>query len=320
MIWIVVVMFAMSSFLLFSAMLQILFLSNKRMEKRMKRFLELNDKKQLGRKKFNLLVQLQLYKNAVRDRVLTKKKGKRLETMLSLSGVPLKPEEYVMFQWLSTALCSGLLYLMFDQALFLAVGAVMGFGLPRWWIGRKRKARMTAFNDGLLDMLTTIIGSLRAGFSFTQALKTVVDESEGPVRDEAEVVLKEMQYGSSMEDVLTEWKERMPSEDLDLMIQAILIQRQIGGNLAVILETIVQTIRDRSRIQRQVTTLTAQGRLSGLVIGLLPFVLGLILYLIEPSYIGSLFDHTIGIIMVSAGLFSGIIGFLFIRKITTIEV
>lgn len=320
MIWIVVGMFAMSSFLLFSAMLQIVFLSNKRMETRMKRFLELNDKKQLGRKKFNLLVQLQLYKNAVRDRVLTKKKGKRLETMLSLSGVPIKPEEYVMFQWLSTALCAGFLYLLFDQALFLAVGAVSGFMLPRWWIGRKRKARMIAFNEGLLDMLTTIIGSLRAGFSFTQALKTVVDESEGPVHDEAEVVLKEMQYGSSMEDVLTEWKDRMPSDDLDLMIQAILIQRQIGGNLAVILETIVQTIRDRSRIQRQVTTLTAQGRLSGLVIGLLPFVLGLILYLIEPSYIGSLFDHTIGIIMVSAGLFSGIIGFLFIRKITTIEV
>lgn len=320
MIWIVIGMFAMSSFLLFSAMLQILFLSNKRMEKRMERFLELNDKKQLGRRKFNLLVQLQLYKNAVRDRVLTKKKGKRLETMLSLSGVPIKPEEYVIFQWLSTALSAGFLFLLFGQPVFLALGAVGGFLLPRWWIGRKRKARMKAFNEGLLDMLTTIIGSLRAGFSFTQALKTVVDESEGPVHDEAEVVLKEMQYGSSMEDVLNEWKERMPSEDLDLMIQAILIQRQIGGNLAVILETIVQTIRDRSRIQRQVTTLTAQGRLSGMVIGLLPFVLGVLLYLIEPTYIGSLFEHTIGIIMVSAGLFSGIIGFIFIRKITTIEV
>jgi tight adherence protein B len=129
-----------------------------------------------------------------------------------------------------------------------------------------------------------------------------------------------MQYGTSMEDALTEWKERMPSEDLDLMIQAILIQRQIGGNLAVILETIVQTIRDRSRIQRQVTTLTAQGRLSGMVIGLLPFVLGILLYLIQPSYIGSLFKNPIGIGMVAASLVSGVIGFMLIRKITTIEV
>jgi tight adherence protein B len=112
----------------------------------------------------------------------------------------------------------------------------------------------------------------------------------------------------------------MPSEDLDLMIQAILIQRQIGGNLAVILETIVQTIRDRSRIQRQVTTLTSQGRLSGMVIGLLPFVLSILLYMIEPSYIGSLFNNPIGIGMVVAGLVSGAIGFMLIRKITTIEV
>jgi tight adherence protein B len=320
MIWIVIGMFALSSFLLFAAIFQLLFLTDKRMDKRMKRFLELNDKKQISRKKFNLLVQLQLYKSAVRDRVLTKKKGQRLETMLSLSGVPIKPEEYVMFQWISTALCGGLAYLLFNQFLLLLVGAVIGFALPRWWIGRKRRKRMAQFNEGLLDMLTTIIGSLRAGFSFTQALKTVVDESEGPIHDESEIVLREMQFGTSMEDALNEWKERLPSEDLDLMIQAILIQRQIGGNLAVILETIVQTIRDRSRIQRQVTTLTAQGRLSGIVIGLLPFVLGILLYLIEPSYIGSLFQNKIGIIMVSAGLFFGIIGFMFIRKITTIEV
>jgi tight adherence protein B len=129
-----------------------------------------------------------------------------------------------------------------------------------------------------------------------------------------------MQYGTSMEDALNEWKERMPSEDLDLMIQAILIQRQIGGNLAVVLETIIQTIRDRIRIQRQVTTLTAQGRLSGMVVGLLPFVLGLILYFIEPNYIGSLFHNSIGLMMVGAGLISGAIGFVFVRKLTTIEV
>lgn len=320
MVWIIMGMFAMSSFLLFAAVLQMLFASDKRMEKRLNRFLELNDKKQLSRKKFSMLVQLQLYKHAVRERVLTKKRSERLDTMLSLSGIPLKPEEYVLFQWMSTALCGGLMYLLFNQLLLLPAGAVVGFMLPRWWINRKRRARIAAFNDGLVDMLTTVVGSLRAGFSFAQALKTVVDESEGPVREEAEIVLKDMQYGNSMEDALIEWKERMPSEDLDLMIQAILIQRQIGGNLAVVLETIVQTIRDRCRIQRQVTTLTAQGRMSGVVIGLLPLVLGLILYMIEPDYIGSLFHHPIGIGMMVGGLISGTIGFILIRKITMIEV
>ncbi|CAM3952143.1 type II secretion system F family protein [Cohnella lubricantis] len=320
MIVILVALFAMSSFLLFSALLQMLFLSNKRMEKRLNRYLDLNDKKQLSRKKFNLLVRMQLYKRTVRERVLTKQRSSRLDAMLRLSGVPLKPEEYVLFQWMSTALCAGIFYLLFNQPLMLGVGAVIGFLLPRWWIGKKRKARIKAFNDGLLDMLTTVISSLRAGFSFAQALKTVVDESDGPVQEEAETVLKEMQYGTTMEDALTEWKERMPSEDLDLMIQAILIQRQIGGNLAVILETIVQTIRDRGRIQRQVTTLTAQGKLSGIVIGLLPFVLAFLLYLISPDYIGTLFQNKIGIGLVAGGLVSGIIGFILIRKITTIEV
>ena len=111
-----------------------------------------------------------------------------------------------------------------------------------------------------------------------------------------------------------------PSEDLDLMIQAILIQRQIGGNLAVILDTIVQTIRDRGRIQRQVSTLTAQGRLSGMVIGALPFVLGVLIYMIEPDYIGTLFRHPVGIGLLAGGLVSGAVGFVFIRKMTMIEV
>jgi tight adherence protein B len=313
-------MFAMSSFLLFAAILGFLFHTDKRMEKRLGRFLALNDKKPLGRRKFDLLVQLRLYKQTVRDRVLTKKRSGRLEAMLNLAGVPLKPEEYVLFQWICTALGAGLCYLLSGEALLPAFGAVIGFAFPRMWIGKKRKARIAAFNDGLLDMLTTIIGSLRAGFSFAQALKTVVDESDGPIKEEAEIVLKDMQYGTSMEDALTEWKERMPSEDLDLMIQAILIQRQIGGNLAVVLETIVQTIRDRARIQRQVTTLTAQGRLSGMVVGLLPFVLGIVLYFIEPDYIGTLFRTPVGIGLVAGGLVSGSIGFLMIRKITTIEV
>jgi tight adherence protein B len=318
--WIIMGMVGISSFLLVLAVLQILLLSNKRMDHRLKRYLDLNDKLRLSRKKFNLLVQLQLYKQTVRDKVLTRKKKNRLEYLLSRSGVSIKPEEYILFQWISTFLCAGFLYLLTGNILLLLVGAIAGYMLPRWWISRKQRKRMVDFNDGLLDMLTTIIGSLRAGFSFMQALRTVVDESEGPIREESEIVLKEMQYGTSMEDALNEWKERMPSEDLDLMIQAILIQRQIGGNLAVVLETIVQTIRDRIRIQRQVTTLTAQGRLSGIVIGLLPFVLGLMIYFIEPSYIGSLFHHPIGRIMVGAGLISGAVGFVFIRKLTTIEV
>lgn len=309
-----------SSFLFFTAILQLIFLSNSRLEKRMKHYLSVQEKKMLDRNKFNLIVQMQLTKQKIRNQVLTKDKNNRLEVSISRAGLQIKPEEYVLFQWILTALIGGLSYLIVGNFVFGLLGALVGFLLPKWYLGKKQKERLNAFNDSLPDMITTIVGSLRAGFSFPQALKTVVEEANSPIKEEMEVVLREMQYGSSIEDSLQGLKERMPSEDLDLMIQAILIQRQVGGNLATVLDKIVETIRDRTKIQRQIVTLTAQGRLSGIVIGLLPVILGFVLYLIEPDYIGTLFTNVIGIIMLSAGIISSIIGFVFIRKLTTIEV
>lgn len=286
----------------------------------MKHYLSIQDRKLLDRKKFSLLVQMQLTKQKIRNQVLTKEKNNRLEVAISRAGLPLKPEEYVLFQWILTALSGGLFFLLSGNIVFMIVGGVIGFFLPKWFVLKKQKDRLVAFNESLPDMITTIVGSLRAGFSFPQSLKTVVEEANSPIKEEMEIVLREMQYGNSIEDSLYALKERMPSEDLDLMIQAILIQRQVGGNLATVLDKIVETIRDRTKIQRQIVTLTAQGRLSGIVIGLLPVILGFVLYLIEPQYIGTLFTNPIGLLMLGAGTFSSIIGFIFIRKLTSIEV
>jgi tight adherence protein B len=318
--WAVIILFAVTSVLFFAAVLQAILMSDKRVRRRMKRYLDLQDKRKLPRGKLNLLVQMQMYKTTVRDKMLSKRRLEKLADTLYRAGVPLKPEEYVLFRWISAALCAGLLYLLSGRIVLLLFGVAAGYALPWVWLRRKERERLDKFNDALQDMITTVIGSLRAGFSFSQALKTVVDESEGPMKEEMDTVLREMQYGSSMEDALLSLKERLPSDDLNLMLQAILIQRQVGGNLATVLETIVQTIRDRSKIQRQVKTLTAQGRLSGMIIGLLPIVLGFLIYLIEPNYIGSLFRHPIGVLMLSGGTVSGVIGFVMIRKLTTIEV
>lgn len=318
--WILLLFVMFTSVLFFIAILQILFLSNRRMEKRMKRYLEMPDRKMLDRKKFNVILQLQLTKQNIRKKVLTKGKTEKLEASLKSAGVPLKPEEYIMFQWIVMGLLGGFLFLLSGKVLFLIVGFFLGFMIPRWWLKKKQRDRVRSFNDGLADLITTIVGSLRAGFSFPQALKTVVEEAHSPIKEEMEQVLTEMQYGTNIEDALVDLKERMPSEDLDLMIQAILIQRQVGGNLATVLDKIVQTIRDRTKIERQIVTLTAQGRLSGIVIGLLPIILGFVIYLIEPGYIGPLFEHPVGMLMVGAGIVSGVIGFVMIRKLTTIEV
>jgi tight adherence protein B len=318
--WLILLLFMFSSLLFFVYLFQLIFLSDKRLNKRMKHYLDMNDKKELGRHKFNVLVQMRLYKQSFSEQILTKKKNEKLEVVLGRAGIPLKPEEYIMFQWILAALFGGILYLISTNLFFLGLGVVLGYLTPRWWVKKKQSERLLKFNDGLPDMITTIIGSLRAGFSFAQSLKTVTDEADSPIKEEIEIVLKEMQYGSNVEDALQQLKERMPSEDLDLMIQSVLIQKQVGGNLATVLDTIVQTIRDRNKIARQIMTLTAQGRLSGVVIGLLPVVLGLVIYLMQPEYMGSFFKHPIGIMMISGGAVSGIIGFIFIRKITRIEV
>jgi tight adherence protein B len=318
--WMIITLFSLSSLLFFIYILQLVFLSNKKINKRMKYYLDLNDKKDLNRNKFNVLVQMRLYKESISERLLSKGKNEKLENILNRAGVPLKPEEYILFKWIMAVLCGGILYLLSNQLFFLVLGFIVGFSFPRWWIRKKQNDRLIKFNDGLPDMITTIIGSLRVGFSFAQALKSVADEADSPIKEEIDYVLKEMQYGSNVEDALQKLKERMPSDDLELMIQTILIQKQVGGNLATVLETIVQTIRDRNKIGRQILTLTAQGRLSGVVVACLPIALGLIVFLIEPEYMGAFFTHPIGIMMIAVGVVSGIIGFILIRKVTTIEV
>lgn len=319
MIYGIMFFFLIFSFLLFYQLLKLIFISDRRLEKRMKRYLALPGPK-INRKQFNLFLHFQLTKKRIRKNVLSKDKNNKLETLIARSGLPLKPEEYVLFQWISIAIICGLFFILSRNILLLMVGCIIGFYIPRWYLKKKQSERLSKFNLGLPDMLTTVVGSLRAGFSFPQALRSVADEAESPIKEEMEIVLKEMQYGTSLEESLNSLKERMPSEDLDLMIQAILIQRQVGGNLATVLDKIIETIRDRTKIQGQIKTLTAQGRLSGIVIALLPFLLSLFLYFIQPDYIGTLFTHPIGIALIIAAVISGIIGFILIKKITTIEV
>jgi tight adherence protein B len=248
------------------------------------------------------------------------KKKDRLEQNLSAAGIPMKAEEFVVFQWLALCISGGLFFLFTHQLLFLLLGAGLGYITPTFWLKRKQNKRIQQFNIGLPGMITSIIGSLRAGFSLLQSLQMVAEESYSPIKEEVQFVLKSMQYGTSLEDALIDWKNRMPSKDLEMLVEAILIQRQVGGNLAFLLGKIVETTRERAKIENQVKTLTAQGRLSGMIISLLPVALGGVIYLMNPDYIGALFSNPIGQGMLVAAAVGGIIGFVLIRKITTIEV
>ncbi|HEY4551670.1 MAG TPA: type II secretion system F family protein [Bacillaceae bacterium] len=323
--WILVLLFFSFITLLLHMILSLVYQRKQRVADRVHYYLEETGPE--GREKalkpaikVNVMEQLQKATGNIKRKLLSREKNQRLEQSLRSAGVPLRPEEFILFQWISIALGGGVLYLLSGSLLLALFGAVAGFLMPKLFISRKQRKRLGKFNDDLPDMITSITGGLRAGFSFPQALKNVADEAQSPLKEEIEITLKEMQYGSTLEEALNSLKERMPSDDLDLMIQAIIIQRQVGGNLATVLDTIVSTIRERLRIQRDIKTLTAQGRLSGMVIGFMPLILGILLYLIEPAYIGSLFTHPVGIGLLIGGAISSIIGFFLIRKIISIEV
>lgn len=211
-------------------------------------------------------------------------------------------------------------YLVFKNIFFLIVGIILGFFIPKIWLNSKRKRRIQRFNDSLPDMLTTIVGSLKAGYSFSQALKTVAEESEPPMKDEIRTLINEMNYGISMEESFNNLKERMPSTDLELMIHSILIQRQIGGNLAQILGIIINTIRERNKLEKHVRTLTAQGRLTGTILGLLPVILGFVFFLINRATMIEFVSSRGGQIALAAGVFLTILGYVAINRITKIEV
>ncbi|MBU9714012.1 type II secretion system F family protein [Bacillus tamaricis] len=318
--YILLLAFLFFAFLLFYFILQILFLNNNKMEKRINRYLLEEDHEPLEPKKFKIILDFRLTKERIRKKLIKSDKNSKLENHLLQAGLPLKPEEFVMFRWISMILVTGVLYLLTKTIFIVPIGMVIGYFIPKFFLKKKKNDRIKKFNDDLPEMISTIVGALRAGFSFPQALKSVQEESSSPMKEEIGMVLREMQYGSTIEEALNNLKQRMPSDDLDIMIQAILIQRQVGGNLATVLETIVKTIRDRVKIQGQIRTLTAQGKMSGLVVGLLPVFLALILYVVEPNYIGVLFTHPIGLLLLAIAGISCAIGFFLVQKVTAIEV
>ena len=209
----------------------------------------------------------------------------------------------------------------------LIVGLVMGYWLPNFWLGRRKSSRLKAFNSGLADTIMLLGNSLRAGSSFLQSVELIVREARPPISTEFARVIREVNLGLPLDDALANLGRRMKSDDLDLMITAIAIQHQVGGNLAEILDTISFTIRERVRIKGEIKTLTAQQRMSGYVVGFLPVALVLLLSVIAPTFMApmlqkppELLGQPAGLFILGIGAFMMLIGFVLIRRIVDIEV
>jgi tight adherence protein B len=218
---------------------------------------------------------------------------------------------------------------MFGQFLGRGAGALsiltalifagVGYFIPDWYVKFRQGKRMNAFNDQLGDTITLLANSLRSGYSFLQSMEMVARESPPPMGIEFRRVIREVGLGLSTQDALNNLVKRMPSEDLDLMITAVNIQQEVGGNLAVILDTIGHTIRERVRIKGEIRTLTAMGRISGYIISGLPLFLGIVITLINPKYMASMFNLPWLCMPICGGIMV-VIGFLVIQKIVTIDV
>jgi tight adherence protein B len=210
---------------------------------------------------------------------------------------------------------------------FLLVGMLIGFMLPRFWLGRRKGGRLGAFNKNLPDTITLIANALRAGSSFLQAIELVVRESRPPISTEFGRVIREVNLGLPFDQALENMVRRVKSDDLELMATAISIQHTVGGNLAEILDSIAFTIRERVRIKGEIRTLTAQQRLSGYVVGFLPIGLAMFLFIAAPGFMQPMFDKDVavaglpvGVIILFFGGFMMFLGFMAIRKIVDIEV
>jgi tight adherence protein B len=259
--------------------------------------------------------------------------GSQIATDLARADLKLRVSEYLAIWAASTVGVPVLMLLLspifhsLSNPLFLIVGLLIGFYIPRFWVGRRQGARLKAFNDQLADTITLVANALRAGASFLQSIEMVVRETNPPVSTEFQRVVREVNLGLPFTQALDNMVRRVRSDDLELMVTAIAIQHQVGGNLAEILDSIAFTIRERVRIKGEIRTLTAQQRLSGLIVGLLPVALFGFLSIVSPTFIGALFndkvkvaDLPVGAILLGFGGFMMAIGFLAIRRIVDIEV
>ncbi len=245
--------------------------------------------------------------------------AKNLRTQLARADLKFTVGEYLVIS-VTAALGLALLFYLMERPLLIPVGLALGFFGPRMWIGIRQKQRAKKFEDQLADGLNLIVNSLRAGYSTAQALEVISKEMPEPIATEFGRAVLEMQLGVPFDGAMNNLLRRMPSPDLDLVITAMAVQREVGGNLAEVLDAISFTIRERIRIKGDINTLTAQGRMTGYIITFLPFGLSGFMYLTRREFFGPMLEDPCGWIMLGTGFVMIVMGYIVINKIVDIEV
>ena len=246
--------------------------------------------------------------------------SKKLDFRLKQAGIPLFGAEFIVLSILCAFLGGGATFVItlnISVALLMAIAIPLGLWM---WSTIAIRKRRDSFTEQLSDCLTTVANALRAGYSFQQAMDVVAREMEPPMSTEFERVSTDVAMGVSLEEALEQMNVRVASADFDLVVTAVLIQREVGGNLAQILDTISETITERIRMKREINALTAQGRFSAWVLILLPFVVAIFCYFFNHDQTMMLFTEESGRIALAVALIMELIGFVVIQRIVDIEI
>jgi tight adherence protein B len=254
------------------------------------------------------------------DRILERKGfAAGMDDKLARADLPLRVGEYLLIRWLCALGLAIVAAVLLQVPLAAVPAGALGYMLPPVYVWYRTRQRMAKLDEQLVDAMMLMAGGLRAGYSFLQGAEAVARELGPPIRHEFGALLQDLQVGVNVEEALIGLARRTGTEEFDMMVTAVLVQRQSGGNLAEILETIAHTIRERMRIRREVQTLTAQERMSSYVVGALPIVAFTFLTFVNPGYLDLLFGTVQGRLMLGASIFLELIGFFIIRRIVDIK-
>lgn len=244
----------------------------------------------------------------------------RVEQELIQAHIMLRPEEFVAITLLAGIAAAAILRLLFPDSAAVVVGGACGLVIPIAALVRAKNRRQRKIEQQIPDLLAVLINALRAGHSLVQALSSVCEEIPDPLGQEFSQALNEIRLGVSIDLALNRLIPRVGVEDLDLVVTAALIQRQVGGNLAEILERISHTCKERIRIRFMLRTATAQGRMSAWIISLLPVAFTAMLSVVDPAMFRVLTGNTLGHVLLLLAVVMELTGILVIRSIVNIPI
>lgn len=268
---------------------------------------------------------------AVRVKVLEEKKKKKkrrkglrfvsdkLEEELAAAGIKISGEEYLRIWLIAIFGPATVLGIMKVSVITILAVVVLGVAIPPMIISNAYKKKAKLFNKQLGEALMIMSNSLRAGYSFQTAMESIAKDMQPPISDEFRLVLREMDMGLSMENALKHMVDRTKNEDVKILVSAVLISSQVGANLADVLDSISGTIRERLELREQIQVLSAQGRMSGMIVGLLPIGIVLFLMISNPSYIMEFVGSPIGIALIFVAVAMEALGFFVINRMIDIK-